>query len=311
MKGRNVTAHLLCSGVLVGFLWVAVPLRAKDEAPPLKEVTLSNGVALHYVEQGTGTPVIFVHGSLGDYTYWKEQIGTLAKHFHVVDYSRRYNWPNENKAVPNYSAETDADDLAELIKSLHLSPANVVGHSYGALTGLFLAIRHPELLRRLVLAEPPAVPLLEHLSGKNAQEGKKLYEDIQARMVVPMHDHFVAGDRTAGIATFLTYLSNDPEAWQNMPVAAQAKTLRDAHEWEVMMTTGVLFPAIEPDSIRQIRTPVLLISGAKSFHFLTLIDDELARLLPNSQHLIVPDAGHDMWVQAPKLCRTRVEQFLK
>jgi len=96
-----------------------------------------------------------------------------------------------------------------------------------------------------------------------------------------------------------------------MPAAAQAKTLRDAHEWDVMMTTGVLFPAIEPDSIRQIRTPVLLISGAKSFHFLSLIDDELARLLPNSQHLIVPDAGHDMWVQAPELCRTRVEQFLK
>jgi pimeloyl-ACP methyl ester carboxylesterase len=311
MKGRNVTAHLLCSGVLVGFLWVVVPLRAKDEAPLLKEVTLRNGVALHYVEQGTGTPIIFVHGSLGDYTYWKQQVDAFTQHFHVVDYSRRYNWPNENKAVPNYSAETDADDLAELIKSLHLSPANVVGHSYGALTGLFLAIRHPELLRRLVLAEPPAVSLLEHLSGENAQEGKKLYEDIQARMVAPMHDQFVAGDRTAGIATFLTYVSNDSEAWQNMPPAAQAKTLRDAHEWDVMMTTGILFPAIEPDSIRQIRTPVLLISGAKSLHFLGLIDDELARLLPNSQRLIVPDAGHDMWKQAPELCRTRVEQFLK
>jgi len=106
-------------------------------------------------------------------------------------------------------------------------------------------------------------------------------------------------------------LFNDPEAWQNMPLAAQTKTLRDAHEWDVIMTTGVLFPAIEPESIRKIRTPVLLISGAKSFHFLSLIDDELARLLPNSQHLIVPDAGHDMWVKAPELCRTRVEQLLK
>jgi len=311
MKRHNLTAHLLCSGALVWYLWVAVPLRAKDEAPLLKEITLSNGVALHYVEQGTGTPVIFVHGSLGDYTYWKQQVDAFAKHFHVVDYSRRYNWPNENKAVPNYSAETDADDLAELIKSLRLSPANVVGHSYGALTGLFLAIRHPELLRRLVLAEPPAVPLLEHLSGENAQEGKTLYADIQARMVAPMHDHFAAGDRNAGIATFIAYVSNDPEAWGKMSPAAQAETLRDAHEWDVMMTTGVLFPAIAPDSIRQIRTPVLLISGAKSFHFLGLIDDELARLLPNSQRLIVPDAGHDMWEQAPELCRTRVEQFLK
>jgi hypothetical protein len=101
MKRQNVTAHLLCSGVLVGFLWVAIPLGAKDKAPLVKELTLNNGVALHYVEQGTGAPVIFVHGSLSDYTYWKEQVDAFAKRFHVIDYSRRYNWPNENKTVPN------------------------------------------------------------------------------------------------------------------------------------------------------------------------------------------------------------------
>ena len=77
------------------------------------------------------------------------------------------------------------------------------------------------------------------------------------------------------------------------------------------MTTGVLFPAIEPDSIRQIRTSVLLISGAKSYSFLSLIDDKLTRLLPNSQHLIVPDSGHQTWLQAPALCRETAEQFFR
>lgn len=283
-------------------------LRAAE--PPLKEVTLSNNVTLHYIELGHGDPVVFVHGSLSDYSYWAEQVDTFAKQYHVVDYSRRYNYPNNNQPVPNYSAITDAEDLAELIKVLHLPPVNLIGHSYGALAGLFLATRHPELLHKLILAEPPAVSLLEHLSGDKAEEGKAMFADIQARMVAPMRHAFEAGDRNAGIAAFLAYVFNDPQAWQKMSPAARAETLRDANEWDVMMSNGVLFPAIEPDAIRRIRVPVLLISGAKSYPFIRLIDDELARLLLINEHLIVPDAGHQMWLQAPNLCREKAEIFL-
>ncbi len=55
----------------------------------------------------------------------------------------------------------------------------MIGHSYGALTALFLAVKHPELVRALVLAEPPAVSLLSHLPGEKAQTGKAMFEDIQ------------------------------------------------------------------------------------------------------------------------------------
>ena len=255
--------------------------------------------------------MIFVHGSLSDYTYWQEEVTAFAQQYHVVDYSRRYSYPNDNKPVPNYSAVRDAEDLAELIKKLHLPAANVIGHSYGAFAGLFLAARHPELLRRLVLAKPPAVSFLEHLSGDKAEEGKAMYADIQARMVAPMRRQFETGDRNAGIATFMAYVFNDTQAWQKMSPAAQAHTLRNAREWDVMMTTGVLFPEIEPDAIRRVPIPVLLISGAKSYLFIRLIDDELARLLPHNEHLIVPDAGHQMWLQAPVLCREKAEQFFR
>lgn len=280
-------------------------------APPLKEVTLANGMVLHYVESGSGPPVIFVHGSLSDYTYWSDQVETLAKHYHVIDYSRRYNYPNQNRSVPNYSAITDAEDLAELIQALHLRAANVLGHSYGALAGLFLAARHPELLRRLVLAEPPAVSLLQDLPGDEAKEGQAMFADIQTRMVAPMRREFKAGDRVGGVATFMAYVFNDPRAWRKMSPAAQAETLGDAHEWDVMMTKGVLFPSITPQTIRQIQTPVLLISGAKSYPFLRLIDEELRRLLPHEQHLLVPNAGHQMWLQAPQLCAEKAESFFQ
>jgi pimeloyl-ACP methyl ester carboxylesterase len=286
--------------------------RTQDAAPALKKVTVGDGVVLHYEERGNGTPVIFVHGSLSDGSYWHDQLAPFAEAgFRAIAYSRRYNFPNTNKARAGYSAVVDADDLAALIEKLDLGKVNVVGHSYGALTALFLAVRHPELVRRLVLCEAPAVSLLGHLPGDQTAVGTATLADIQARMVKPMQAAFRKGDRDAGIRAFMAYVFNDPQAWDKMSDSARQETLRDAREWDVMMTKGTLFPDIEPEAIRGIKVPVLILSGEKSYPFLSLIDEELARLLPNSQRIIVHGAGHQMWFQEPDQCRSAVEEFLR
>ena len=280
------------------------------DAPILQTANIGHGLALHYVEQGTGTPLIFVHGSLSDGGYWADQIGPFAKHYRAIAYSRRYNYPNVNPVRRGYSAVVDAEDLAAFIHTLHLGKVVVIGHSYGALTALFLAAKHPELVRALVLAEPPAISLLMHLPSDEAKTGKAMFEDIQRKMVAPMQQAFRKGDHDAGIAAFMDYVFNDPHAWDKMPESAREDTLRDAHEWDVMMTTGILFPNIELPTIRRITAPVLLLSGAKSYQFLGLITEELARLLPNRETIVLPDAGHQMWYQAPDVCRRDVETFL-
>ncbi len=286
---------------------VALP---NAEAPIIRTVDIGHGITLHYVEVGKGTPVIFVHGSLSDGGYWADQIGPFAEHYRVIAYSRRYNYPNINPARSGYSAVVDAEDLAAFIHALHLGKVVVIGHSYGALTALFLAVKHPELVHALVLAEPPAISLLAHLPGDKAQTGKATFEDIQRRMVAPMQQAFRRGDRDAGIAAFIDYVFNDPHGWDNMSESARQETLRNAHEWDLMMTTGILFPNIEPPAIRKITAPVLLLSGAKSYPFLGLITEELARLLPNRETIVLPHAGHQMWYQAPDVCRKDVETFL-
>lgn len=280
------------------------------DAPILQTANIGHGLALHYVEQGTGTPLIFVHGSLSDGGYWADQVGPFAKHYRAIAYSRRYNYPNVNPVRRGYSAVVDAEDLAAFIHTLHLGKVVVIGHSYGALTALFLAAKRPELVRALVLAEPPAISLLMHLPSDEAKTGKAMFEDIQRKMVAPMQQAFRKGDHDAGIAAFMDYVFNDPHAWDKMPESAREDTLRDAHEWDVMMTTGILFPNIEPPTIRRITAPVLLLSGAKSYQFLGLITEELARLLPNRETIVLPDAGHQMWYQAPDVCRRDVETFL-
>jgi pimeloyl-ACP methyl ester carboxylesterase len=113
-----------------------------------RAVDVGDGVALHYIEEGTGVPVIFVHGSLSDYEYWHAQLPEFAKKYRAIAYSRRYNYPNSNPPITGYSALTDARDLAGLIGKLRLGKVYVIGHSYGALTALLLATEHPELCGR-------------------------------------------------------------------------------------------------------------------------------------------------------------------
>jgi pimeloyl-ACP methyl ester carboxylesterase len=285
---------------------------AQEKALTLRRVFVNHGVELHYVERGTGAPVVFVHGSLSDGSYWTDQVNAFAEAgYRAIAYSRRYNPPNNNKPQPGYSAITDAEDLAAFIKKLHLDRVNVVGHSYGAFTALFLAARHPELVKTMVLAEPPAVSLLEHLEGAQAATGKRMFADIQERMVKPMQAAFQKGDREAGLKAFIDYVLDDPEAWQKIPERGRQSMLDHAHEWDIMMTTGELFPVIEPQTIRKISAPTLLLSGEKSYRFLGLIDEELTRLLPHARRIILPGATHRMWYEQPEVCRNDVLEFLQ
>jgi pimeloyl-ACP methyl ester carboxylesterase len=299
--------------VVVAPMAVTVPaaVPSREEAPPVRTAVVGDGVELHYVERGKGVPVVFVHGSLSDYSYWHNEVDWFARDHRAITYSRRYNSPNTNKPCPGYSAVADADDLAAFIKKLDLGRVHVVGHSYGALTGLFLAVKHPELVRTLVLAEPPAVSLLDHLPGDQAATGKATLADIRQRMVKPMKVAFGKGDRAAGIRAFLAYVLGDPQAWDRMSESSRKDALQNAGEWDVMMTTGELFPAIDPKAIRQLDVPVLLLSGEKSYPFLNLIDEELDRLLPEGRHrrVVLRGATHRMWFEQPEACRKAVVEF--
>ncbi|MDE2465262.1 MAG: alpha/beta hydrolase [Alphaproteobacteria bacterium] len=272
---------------------------------------IGHGLVLHYAEEGAGPLVIFVHGSLSQMNYWQEQVPAFAaRHYRAIAYSRRYNPPNHNPARAGYSAIADAQDLAAFIHTLHLGRVYVVGHSYGALTALYLAIRHPELLRAVVLAEPPAIPLLEDVTGPGRARARALYTDIQARMVEPMQKDFRAHHDAAGVAAFIDYVFADPTAWTHRFSAAdRAEMLGNAHEWDVMMTDGTLFPPLSARDVAQIRVPVLVMSGAKSYPFLRIIDRYLAHHIPGAEAVTYANAGHQMWYTDARQARAATLAF--
>lgn len=310
LRRWKVFAALLFVTALSLSCAATIAAQEKNAGPTIQQVEIERGVVLHYVEMGKGEPIVFVHGSLSDGGFWNPQLAPFAEKYHVVAYSRRYNPPNTNPPISGYSAVTDADDLAKLIEKLRLGRVHVVGHSYGGLTALFLAVRHPELVRSLVIAEAPAVPLLAYLPGEQAELGKKTLADIRERMEKPMKEAFQKGDRNAGVAAFIDYLSNDPKGWDKWPDEARQDTLKNAHEWDVMVAKGELFPDINPDEVKRIKAPTLLLSGSRTFEFLRLIDEELGRLIPNSRRVVLEGATHRLFYEQPEKSRSEIEEFL-
>ena len=141
-----------------------------------------------------------------------------------------------------------------------------------------------------MLAEAPAVCLLAHLPGDRAEIGRTTFDDIQERMVKPMKAAFEKVEKEAGLRAFIGYVLDDSQAWGKMSDSDRQDMLRHAHEWDVMMTSGELFPELDPQAVRKIAVPTLLLSGEKSYRFLALIDEELVRLLPLSRQIILREA---------------------
>jgi non-heme chloroperoxidase len=270
----------------------------EDRRAELPKVVVGDEVELHYVERGKGVAVIFIHGSLADYSTWDPQLGPVAETYRAIAYSRRYNYPNTNKLRPNHSAVVEAEDLAAFIKQLDLGKVHLVGHSYGGYTALFMAVKHPELLRTLTLSEPPVVFAGDRL------------EDSKARLVQRARAAFERGDPEDAVRTIVD--SSRQGAFDQIPEVFRRLLLRNARELEALVTSDNMYPGLDRDAVRKLAVPTLLLSGEKSPAAQKSVDDELERLLLEKvrQRVIIRDADHGMWFQQPEACRKATLEFL-
>lgn len=111
-----------------------------------------NGLKMYYEIHGSGYPLVLIHGGGSTIeSNWGRIIPTLAKTHQVIamELQAHGHTPDRDKPL---SFEQDADDVAELLKQLKVTKADIFGFSNGASTTLEIAIRHPELVNKIVVA---------------------------------------------------------------------------------------------------------------------------------------------------------------
>ena len=109
-----------------------------------------NGVNLHYVEVGTGDPVLLIMGFGGDHLAWGFQTPVFAERYRVIAFDNRGAGQSDVPDVP-YTTRMLADDAVGLLDHLKIERAHVIGVSMGGMIAQEVALNHPKRVRSVQL----------------------------------------------------------------------------------------------------------------------------------------------------------------
>jgi len=267
----------------------------KEESPKLKIIEV-NDYTINYLDFGKGEPVLFVHGSLGDYRTWEAQMDAFAKNHRVIAYSRRFAYPNKQAINDSndYSVTAHAKDLTQFIKILDIGPVHLVGHSKGAFTSLLTALERPELLRSLTLGEPPVMSLLQ-----NVPDGDTIGHDFVTNVFIPTAEAFKNNNDKKAVEIFIGGVFADSLYFSQAPQQQKDIMMDNIVELRASLLTGTLFPPLDCDEIKTLKMPVLLIKGDRSPEILTVIIDELDSCIVNNELVTLPNSSHGLEYENP------------
>lgn len=245
-----------------------------------------DGARLAYVEMRHGEPLLLVHGGMQDYRFWGAYLAALSKHFRVIAYSRRNHYPNDISldGWADTAADLHAHDLAALIVALRLGRVNLVAHSSGAHAALFLVDQHPELVRRLVVNEPPASGLLAG-DPALAEVGRGFNDTLG-----PSREAFRRGNLSAGVKLFTEAVSGEG-AFEERTAEQKAMLMDNAVAHQVDAVSTRPRPIYTCEMAKRITVPVLISNGQRSPRFFHAVTDELASCIGHGRRVSLP-ASH-------------------
>ena len=160
-KVLPIAAGVMVAGVASALANRWLTKRAERRNPPIGQFITVQGVLLHYVERGTGTPLILLHGN-GSMIEDFESSGLIdlaAKQFRVIVFDRPGFGHSERPRATIWTPEAQATLIAAALKKIGVSKAIILGHSWGTLVSLALAINYPQLVQsfgfdlRILLSE--------------------------------------------------------------------------------------------------------------------------------------------------------------
>ena len=286
--------------VLAGSAWFnrASARRAETECPPVGKFVVVDGVRLHYVDRGEGPAVVLLHGNgmmLQDF----EASGVLelaAQRHRVIAFDRPGFGYSERSRATAWTPQAQADLIGKAMKRLGVDHAVIVGHSWGTLVALAVALDRPEAVTGLLLlsgyyfgtARPDVIPL--------SVPAIPLVGDVVAHTVAPLMGLM------SGPAALKASFAPAPvsEKFASFP---SAMALRPSQVRASAADTAMMIPGAVALSVRygDLRLPVIIMAGAGD---LIVHPDNhaepLAGAIASAELRMVPGQGHFFHYAVPE-----------
>lgn len=258
------------------------------------------GAKVGYRSIGRGRPIVFVMGLGGTMDAWDptflDRIAAQGRRVIVFDNEGIGRSAKRPGAI---TIRRMGDTAAGLIRALGLRRADVFGWSMGGMIAQSLAVRHPRVVRRLVLAA----------SAPGDKQATFSDGDILAALATPEGNPaqtlsllFPEGDRAAA-DRYVANLARRRSPNLRVPTAIREAQVAAAGAW--------MFGS-DPDGarVRRLRMPVLVAGGARDRVLPVANQRHLARVIPGARRAIYDDAAHGFFVQHARRFAQRVDAFL-
>jgi pimeloyl-ACP methyl ester carboxylesterase len=258
---------------------------------------ISNNISLYYKKTGEGYPIILISGCNGDHqSVWPLSIvNALTKHFQVIQFDNRGVGQSDQPDIP-YSIEMLADDTAGLMQALQIEEAHVVGYSMGGQIAAKLAEKYPRKVNKLVTC----------VSYANINAHVKLF----GKILMELHESNLSESVIEKIG--LPWIFSNQYLEKNVDSLQQAKEDATPKSWigfKRQFAAQCAFTS-EAECFKKIKAHTLFIAGEEDLICPPADVKKFANLIPHSQMVVFPEAGHLLALEYPDKLAQVISNFL-
>ena len=262
-----------------------------------------DGITLEYELQGSGEPVVFIHGALMGDTYRPLMAESALKDRKFIGYHRR-GYDGSSPPDGPLSVAGHAADCLGLLRKLNAVPAHLVGHSSGGAIALQLALDAPEAVRSLTVLEPALL---------DVPSGAALFELLGPSIQV--HE---AGDKAGAVDSFLRAVCGKDyrRVVETQLPGALDQAAADADAFFTNEFPAVGGWAFTREDAARIKQPVLSVMGANTDAAIGLptyseIHARVLEWFSNAKPFVLPKAAHLLQVENPHDMAEGLAAFLE
>jgi 3-oxoadipate enol-lactonase len=248
---------------------------------------------IYYEEQGTGAPVILIHGGQMDRRMWDSQFDEFAKEFRVVRYDLR-GFGKSPSATKAYSHE---EDLARLLDELKIEKARFVALSLGAAVAMDFALTHSNRVAALLLVCPG-------MDGFPFQDAANNLEPV----VIAVCDK--QPKKAADLWLANPYMA---VAMENPALRPKLRMLAEENA-QCWLNNPLLQRRLRPPAflrLREISAPTRAVDGERDVSDIHKIVEKIAAEIPNARKVVVKGAGHLVPMEKPQEFNQLAKDFLR
>jgi 3-oxoadipate enol-lactonase len=259
----------------------------------------AGAVQMSYEEMGSGDPVVLIHGTHLAGADWIPQTASLSEHFRCITIDNR-DVGNSAYVESAYTPGDMAEDTRAVIERLGLGSAHVIGFSLGSAVAQELAIRHPELVRSLVLiATWPASDPWFQGEWLSWQTLRRAHWDEYERFVRTLSPWLWSARTysTPGMIDGIVAMAAARDSIQRPDGFTRQCEANAAHD--------------ATDRLGRIGAPTLVISGEEDICTPPRYARKVAELIPGARLFKIPGAAHMVFVEQADLVNGVIVDFLK